>query len=104
MASRKALNSPESYTITWITALPIKRAAAVAMLDEDHATPTSLTRHQTDANIYTWGRMGEHNIFIASLAAGVYGSTLSITMALSLLASLPSIQVSFFGWYRRWYY
>jgi hypothetical protein len=40
------------------------------MLDEEYVAPTGFTRHQTDANVYTWGRMGEHNIVIASLAAG----------------------------------
>ncbi|KAL6229486.1 hypothetical protein BDW75DRAFT_97567 [Aspergillus navahoensis] len=84
MASRKALDNPDSYTIAWIAALPIERAAAKAMLDEDHAAPTSFTRHQTDANVYTWGRMGEHNIVIVSLAAGVYGTTSAATTASSL--------------------
>lgn len=63
------------------------------MLDEEHATPTGFTRHQTDANFYTWGRVGEHNVVIASLAAGAYGTTSAATTAGSLLASLPSIRV-----------
>jgi nucleoside phosphorylase len=95
MASKNALDSPDSYTIAWIAALPIERAAAEAMLDEEHAAPTSFTRHQTDTNVYTWGRMGEHNIVIASLAAGVYGTTSAATTASNLLASLPSIRVGF---------
>ncbi|KAL4947073.1 purine and uridine phosphorylase [Aspergillus filifer] len=93
MLSPVALDSPDSYTVAWIAALPIERAAAEAMLDEEHATPTGFTRHQTDTNVYTWGRMGEHNIVIASLAAGVYGTTSAATTASSLLASLPSIRV-----------
>lgn len=93
MTSYNALDSPESYAIAWITALPIERAAAEAMLDEEHAAPTGFTRHQTDANAYTWGRVGEHNIVIASLAAGDYGTTSAATTASSLLASLPSIRV-----------
>ncbi|KAF5673878.1 NACHT ankyrin domain-containing protein [Fusarium heterosporum] len=93
MASRNCLDSPDSYAIAWIAALPIERAAAEAMLDEEHAAPSSFIRHQTDANVYTWGRMGEHNIVIASLAAGVYGTTSAATTASSLLASLPSIRV-----------
>ncbi|KAJ4034152.1 hypothetical protein NW758_011110 [Fusarium oxysporum] len=93
MASRNCLDSPDSYAVAWIAALPIERAAAEAMLDEEHAAPTGFTRHQTDANVYTWGRVGEHNIVIASLAAGVYGTTSAATTASSLLASLPSIRV-----------
>ncbi|KAJ5117910.1 Pfs NACHT and Ankyrin domain protein [Penicillium atrosanguineum] len=93
MASHNALDSPDSYAIAWIAALPMERAAAEAMLDEKHAAPIGFIRHQADANIYTWGRLGEHNVVIASLAPGVYGITSAATMASSLLASLPSIRV-----------
>jgi len=93
MASHSCLESPDSYAVAWIAALPIERAAAKAMLDEEHATPTGFTRHKTDPNVYTWGRVGEHNIVIASLAAGDYGTTSAATTASSLLASLPSIRI-----------
>ncbi|UPK91519.1 hypothetical protein LCI18_002454 [Fusarium solani-melongenae] len=93
MASRNCLDSPDSYAVAWIAALPIERAAAKAMLDEEHAAPTGFARHQTDANVYTWGRVGEHNIVIASLPAGIYGTTSAATTASALLASLPSIRV-----------
>ncbi|KAL4737689.1 Pfs, NACHT and ankyrin domain protein [Aspergillus similis] len=93
MASHNALDSPDSYAIAWIAPRSIERAAAKAMLDEEHAAPTGFTRHQTDANVYTWGRLGEHNIVIASLAFEVHGTTSAATMASSLLASLPSIRV-----------
>ncbi|KAJ0413314.1 hypothetical protein BJY00DRAFT_319910 [Aspergillus carlsbadensis] len=83
MASRKALDA-DSYAIAWIAALPIERAAAA---------PTVFARHHTDTNVYTWGRVGEHNIVIASLEAGAYGYTPAATTASSLLASLPSIRI-----------
>ena len=94
MASCTALDSPDLYAIAWIAALPIERAAAEAILDEEHATPIGFARHQTDAKVYTWGRAGEHNnIVIASLASGAYGTTSAATTASSLRASLPSIRV-----------
>jgi nucleoside phosphorylase len=93
MTSCAVLDSPDFYAIAWIAALPIERAAAEAMLDEEHATPIGFSRHQTDANVYTWGRVGEHNIVIASLASGVYGTTPAAITASSLLASLPSIRI-----------
>ncbi|KAH0595471.1 hypothetical protein MHUMG1_06646 [Metarhizium humberi] len=96
MASDNALDNPDSYTVAWIAALPIERAAAEAMLDDVHKAPTGFTRHQTDTNVYTWGRMGQHNIVIVSLAAGDYGTTSAATTASSLLASLPSIRVGLF--------
>ncbi|KAF1812073.1 purine and uridine phosphorylase, partial [Eremomyces bilateralis CBS 781.70] len=93
MASLNSLDSPDSYAVAWIAALHIERAAAEAIFDEEHAPPTGFARHPTDANRYTWGRMGEHNIVIVSLAAGDYGTTSATTTASSLLASLPSIRV-----------
>ncbi|OQD68804.1 hypothetical protein PENDEC_c030G04175 [Penicillium decumbens] len=93
MASRNLLDSPDCYTVAWIAALPIERAAAEAMFDEEHIALNSFIRYQTDANVYIWGRVGEHNIVIASLPPGVYGTASAATTALSLLASLPSIRV-----------
>ena len=81
------------YTVGWIAALPIDRAAATAMLDERHEKPRNFVQHQSDTNSYTWGRMGEHNVVIASLAAGVYGTTSAATTASNLLSSLPQIRI-----------
>ncbi|KAL8409963.1 hypothetical protein RB594_008157 [Gaeumannomyces avenae] len=91
--SLKSLDSPDHYTIGWIAALPIERAAAAAMFDEEHAQPVGFDRHPTDSNVYGWGRIGEHNIVITSLAAGIYGTTSAATTASNLLASLPSIRI-----------
>jgi hypothetical protein len=63
--------SPDHYTVGWIAALPIERAAATALLDERHHEPQGFSQNQSDMNSYTWGRIGEHNIGIASLPAGV---------------------------------
>jgi len=93
MLSHKALESPDSYVIAWIATHPIERAAAAAMLDEEHATPIGFNRHQADLNVYIWGRVGEHNIVVVSLASGVYGTTSAATTASNLLASLPSIRI-----------
>lgn len=89
----KSLESPDSYTVGWIAALPIERAAAKAILDEEHAEPKGLIRNPSDTNVYTWGRIGDHNVVIASLAAGIYGLTSAATTSSSLSASLPSIRI-----------
>lgn len=91
--SLKALDSPDNYTVAWIAALPIERAAAEAMLDEIHAAPAGFSYKHTDHNVYTWGRMGQHNIVIATLPAGVYGTMSAATTVLGLLASIPSIHL-----------
>ncbi|KAG7288157.1 hypothetical protein NEMBOFW57_007682 [Staphylotrichum longicolle] len=37
--AQKTLDSPDHYTVGWIAALPIERAAATALLDEVHGKP-----------------------------------------------------------------
>ncbi|KAJ5771952.1 hypothetical protein N7520_002481 [Penicillium odoratum] len=44
--------------------------------------------------VYIWGHVGEHNVVIASLPAGVYGTTCAATTASSLIHSLPHIRIS----------
>ncbi|TLS29244.1 hypothetical protein PpBr36_01997 [Pyricularia pennisetigena] len=74
-AATTVLDSPDHYAIGWIAALSIEAAAAVAMLDEEHGPPSGFVRHPKDSNVYKWGRMGEHNIVITSLPAGIFGTT-----------------------------
>ncbi|ETS77442.1 hypothetical protein PFICI_11316 [Pestalotiopsis fici W106-1] len=90
---RLRLESPNLYTIAWIAALPIERAAATALLDDRHDAPEGFHQHSSDENSYTWGRIGEHNIVIASLPAGVYGLASAATTALDLIRSLPYIRI-----------
>ncbi|KAJ4129434.1 hypothetical protein NW765_016307 [Fusarium oxysporum] len=90
---RTRLKSPDLYTIGWIAALPIERAAATALLDERHNVPEGFRQHRSDANSYTWGRIGEHNIVIASLPVGVYGTTSTANTAADLIHSLPHIRI-----------
>ncbi len=97
-----ARSSPDLYSVGWITALPIELAAATAMLDEAHPPPLEFVQHQSDTNVYKWGRMGEHNVVIASLAAGVSGTTSAANTASGLIASLPRPDRSP-GGYRGWY-
>lgn len=93
IATMSALDNSDLYTIGWIAALPIERAAATAMLDERHKTPLGFVQHISDMNSYTWGRMGEHNVVIASLPAGLYGTAVAANTASYLLSSLPHIQI-----------
>src|SRR6478735_9858831 len=87
------LKSPNLYTIGWIAALPVERAAATALLHDRHDAPEGFDQHRSDANSYTWGRIGEHNVETASLPAGVYGTTSAATTASNLINSLPHIRI-----------
>ena len=80
---------PEAYTVGWICALSIERAAAEAILDEEHG-PLPAQPWQ-DSNSYTLGRIGLHNIVIASLPAGHFGLNNATTVANHMLWSFPHI-------------
>lgn len=82
------------YAVGWIAALAHEGAAAVAMLDKKHPPPQH--KHVNDDNIYTLGSIngpnGEHNVVIASLPAGRYGTTSAATVAMKMLSSFPAIK------------
>ncbi|PYH37666.1 Pfs, NB-ARC and ankyrin domain protein [Aspergillus neoniger CBS 115656] len=61
----------------------------MAMLDQIHpALPT----HARDSNSYTLGSIGRHNIVIACLPAGIYGTTSAATVASNMFISFGSIR------------
>lgn len=93
MGKRKVLESSGLYTVGWISALPKEMTAALGMLDERHDKPKDFVKPSTDTNSYSWGRIGDHNVVIASLAAGIYGTTSAATTAIHMLSSIPSIKV-----------
>ncbi|KAF7128361.1 hypothetical protein CNMCM5793_003091 [Aspergillus hiratsukae] len=80
---------PHDYTVAWICALPLEMAAAEAMLDERHP---ELPTHQGDDNTYIGGRVGSHNVIIACLPAGVYGTTSAATVASQMRLTFKSIR------------
>lgn len=82
--------SYHDYSVGWICALPVETAAAKLMLDEEHPP---LPRQATDQNTYILGRIGGHNIVIASLPSGAYGNTSAATVGMQLLSSFRSIRI-----------
>lgn len=80
------------YTLGWIAALPKELTAACAVLDEEHQKPENFKKHPRDTNNYAWGQIGEHNIVIASLAAGRYGTVSASTTAWGMISSLPHLR------------
>jgi hypothetical protein len=93
MSDLPALESSDLYTVGWISALPLELAAASAMLDEQHGVPANFTRSPFDRNNYTYGRIGEHNLVIALLPAGLYGTTPAATTASQMLSSFGNIKI-----------
>lgn len=82
--------SCDDYIIGWVCALPIEMAAAQAMLSNEHESPTT---HADDTNTYTFGSIGLHNIIIACLPSGHYGTNNAATVANNMRRSFPSIQL-----------
>ncbi|OMP81756.1 hypothetical protein BK809_0002751 [Diplodia seriata] len=92
MASQIRLPSSQQYTVGWIVALHIEQAAAQAVLDERHEKPEGFMKHPRDTNNYSWGRIKQHNIVIASLGAGRYGTVSAAATAMSMVSSLPHLR------------
>ncbi|QKX59522.1 uncharacterized protein TRUGW13939_06656 [Talaromyces rugulosus] len=80
------------YTIGWISALPLEMAAAMAVLDEDHGRPNQ--QPARDKNNYMLGRIGQHNVVIACLPAGVYGTTSAAVVAMDMVATFTHLRFS----------
>src|SRR5467141_605100 len=79
----------EDYTVAWICALPLEAAAAKAMLDKTHP---QLSQSAGDDNAYTLGEISGHNIVIACLPSGVYGTISAATVAANMRTTFPSIR------------
>lgn len=80
----------EDYTVGWISALPIEKAAATVMLDGPlHEAPVLPTY---DQNNYTFGRIGVHNVVIACMPSGVYGTTSAAIVAESMMRTFTSLR------------
>lgn len=82
---------PEDYTVGWVCALSIELAAAQQMLDEVHQ---DLPQDAKDTNLYTLGRIGEHNAVVACLPAGQMGTNSAAVVAIQMRAKFVSIRFS----------
>ena len=81
--------SRDEYTVGWVCALPIELAAAQAMLDDKHA---NLPQNSDDANTYTLGRIGEHNVVLACLPAGQTGTNSAMAVAMQMKSTFGAIR------------
>ncbi|KAF4814340.1 Heterokaryon incompatibility protein 6, OR allele [Colletotrichum siamense] len=79
------------YTVGWISAIATEYIAARAFLDEIHDDPTELADY--DDNLYTLGRLSNHNVVIAVLPDGTYGSTSAAVVARNILSSFPRVRI-----------
>ncbi|KAL7802847.1 putative wd40 protein [Trichoderma afarasin] len=79
------------YTVGWICALTEEFVAARAFLDEKHER---LKDHDPkDSNSYALGKMSNHNIVIACLPLGGYGTVSAAGVAINMVRSFPNIRI-----------
>ncbi|KAL4744209.1 hypothetical protein BDW72DRAFT_189069 [Aspergillus terricola var. indicus] len=78
----------DDYTVAWICALPLEAAAARAMLDQTHPLPQGFT----DPNAYELGELNGHQIVLAYLPSGVYGTTSAAVVVSRMRRTFPRLQ------------
>jgi nucleoside phosphorylase len=76
----------EHFTVGWICGLPVELTAAAELLDEEYP-PLRIA----DDNLYTFGRIGDHNVVIACLPTGQNGASSAATVT-QIKDKFPSIR------------
>ncbi|KAK1991679.1 purine and uridine phosphorylase [Colletotrichum falcatum] len=85
------MSDPQAYTVGWICAITTEFVAAQAFLDERHDRPREVA--QNDNNNYALGKVDDHNIVIAVLPNGDYGTATAAAVARDMLHSFPNIRL-----------
>jgi len=85
------MSDPNVYTVGWICALATESLAAWTMLDEEHEEVEGIATN--DNNSYILGRIGRHNVVIAELPRGEYGTSSAASVAKDMVRSFPNIRV-----------
>ncbi|KAL3468698.1 purine and uridine phosphorylase [Aspergillus californicus] len=84
------MSDPDQYTVGWICALETEYVAARAFLDKKHSRPETLSPN--DNNHYTLGEIGGHQVVIAVLPDGEYGTSSAAGVARDMVHSFPNIR------------
>jgi hypothetical protein len=82
------LEKNKTYTVGWISTLPLEMAAAHSMLDKSHRKPQE--QYPKDNNSYFLGSIRKHNIVIACLSS--YKITNTAIVVNQMLFSFLSIR------------
>jgi nucleoside phosphorylase len=85
------MSNPKDYTVGWICAISTEYVAAQAFLDEKHEGPEFVSPN--DNNDYTLGRVGKHNVVIAVLPDGEYGTSSAAGVARDMLHSFTNVRI-----------
>jgi hypothetical protein len=81
----------KKYYVGIVCALPTKRAAVRAILNEEHRT--FLDKDAQDYNTYFAGRVYNYNIIIIFLLAGVNGTTAAASVATNIVRTFKGLRL-----------
>ncbi len=84
MKSKRLCPHAKDFTIAWICALPLELSAARAVLDDEY-------EDINEAAQFVLGRIGIHNVVIASLPAGQIGTNSAAATAAQTRSSFPAV-------------
>ncbi|CZR56859.1 uncharacterized protein PAC_06748 [Phialocephala subalpina] len=79
------------YIVDWICAISTEYVATQAFLDENHDRPEYVSSNNN--NDYTLSKIGRHNVVIAVLFDGEYGTTSAAIVARDMQYSFPNIKI-----------
>ncbi|VUC35512.1 unnamed protein product [Clonostachys rosea] len=79
------------YTVGWICAVVTEYVAARALLDQIHEGPDTQAPYEN--NTYTLGEIGKHNVVIAVLPDGEYGTSSAASVAKDMLRTFTNIRI-----------
>lgn len=82
--------SIEEYQVGVVCALPKEMKATRAMLDKEHKQLK--IQDARDNNSYVFGQIHDHNVVIAYLPAGVYGTVAAATVASNMLRTFKGLR------------
>ncbi|KAK2060221.1 purine and uridine phosphorylase, partial [Colletotrichum caudatum] len=85
------MSNPKKYTVGWICAITTEFVAAQTFLDDRHEKPESVAPQ--DSNSYALGSISGHNVVIAVLPQGEYGTNSAAVVARDMLHSFPNVRV-----------
>jgi nucleoside phosphorylase len=83
--------NPNDYTVGWICAISTEYVAAQVFLDKKHEGPEHISTNGN--NDYTLGKVGRHDVVIAVLPDGEYGTSSAAMVARDMLQSFPNIRI-----------
>ncbi|RYO78317.1 hypothetical protein DL764_010131 [Monosporascus ibericus] len=85
------MSDPNNYSVGWICAIGTEYIAAQEFLDDEHDPPEFVSPN--DTNDYTLGRLGKHNVVVAVLPDGEYGTSSAASVATNMLHSFPNVRI-----------